>query len=706
MENDEDMINQGHDPWDTEGFDNHWKMTTAVAATSTKGLLKGEDRQVPPARRLQDLTLSSSSHHGAQPKQQQGQNPSSSWPFEVSESSPCRWSGTKNNRPTAEARQINQKLFDPDFTTSKAVGGSDHMDVEEVGRNTSRQEKEVDASSSSSDKMESESFGEETDDYKQDPEEEEEEETSSAYSFGGDAEEEDDDEDFAPAKSSRKTFRPVQERRSRPATGSSSLSSRTSSSSAGGGSRRSSSSRAQEGRSGALPTASDRGSSYTSGLAWNAGSNTAHSHHHADTHQSKLSRRSSASGERRGSSRGDDLSSSCHGQVESLSKQGRSCGASTSVLRRRGDELSSTTFHGPVSQSRIGPSSSGPPSGYAQPNGAAPSSSSSASRRAAPGRTKSSDGAEMGLGAATLHGGASVSRIRGGKRRPPPSSAVGDGPSSLREEGVDGAARSHLKSKSGIGSGSSSKPHGGERRLLQRAMSIRTVKRPEEYAVANQPQPEDATAAKKTTDSSTADRSSRRSTADGIMAATSSHGGTSSRSSASLRNCGNRSSAALDELAASSAHQRSISSSGRQGPHRSTSMQVIAKPPGSRLQQQDKGRELHRSGSGDSMSTSSSHVSTPATSSNRRQSSKAKTSSPSPPSATAVASEIPSPRSRDLLVLLREKKKVTDIDLLDQDNRRLLHYLMMEHKMGIKQREIFELMRRERQKQTQQATPA
>jgi hypothetical protein len=71
-----------------------------------------------------------------------------------------------------------------------------------------------------------------------------------------------------------------------------------------------------------------------------------------------------------------------------------------------------------------------------------------------------------------------------------------------------------------------------------------------------------------------------------------------------------------------------------------------------------------------------------------------------------VASEIPSPRSRDLLVLLREKKKVTDIDLLDQDNRRLLHYLMMEHKMGIKQREIFELMRRERQKQTQQATPA
>ncbi|GKY94364.1 hypothetical protein MPSEU_000402300 [Mayamaea pseudoterrestris] len=47
------------------------------------------------------------------------------------------------------------------------------------------------------------------------------------------------------------------------------------------------------------------------------------------------------------------------------------------------------------------------------------------------------------------------------------------------------------------------------------------------------------------------------------------------------------------------------------------------------------------------------------------------------------SSSVTLPRRRDLLVLVREKKKVTKADLLDKENRRLLHFLMYEHKMGI-----------------------
>ena len=43
---------------------------------------------------------------------------------------------------------------------------------------------------------------------------------------------------------------------------------------------------------------------------------------------------------------------------------------------------------------------------------------------------------------------------------------------------------------------------------------------------------------------------------------------------------------------------------------------------------------------------------------------------------------------RDLLVLLREQKTVEPSDLLDKDNRRLLHFLAYEHKMGINIKEL------------------
>ena len=43
---------------------------------------------------------------------------------------------------------------------------------------------------------------------------------------------------------------------------------------------------------------------------------------------------------------------------------------------------------------------------------------------------------------------------------------------------------------------------------------------------------------------------------------------------------------------------------------------------------------------------------------------------------------------RDLLVLLREQQTVTGKDLLDRENRRLLHFLMYEHKIGISMPEL------------------
>ena len=51
----------------------------------------------------------------------------------------------------------------------------------------------------------------------------------------------------------------------------------------------------------------------------------------------------------------------------------------------------------------------------------------------------------------------------------------------------------------------------------------------------------------------------------------------------------------------------------------------------------------------------------------------------------AATSEAP---RRDLLVLLREQKTVQPADLMDQENRRLLHFLAFEHKMGISFKEL------------------
>jgi len=48
---------------------------------------------------------------------------------------------------------------------------------------------------------------------------------------------------------------------------------------------------------------------------------------------------------------------------------------------------------------------------------------------------------------------------------------------------------------------------------------------------------------------------------------------------------------------------------------------------------------------------------------------------------------------RDLVVLLKKQQKVTAQDLIDKENRRLLHFLMYEHKMGIPLKELHKAVR-------------
>ena len=52
---------------------------------------------------------------------------------------------------------------------------------------------------------------------------------------------------------------------------------------------------------------------------------------------------------------------------------------------------------------------------------------------------------------------------------------------------------------------------------------------------------------------------------------------------------------------------------------------------------------------------------------------------------------------RDLLLLLREQKKVSEQDFKDKENRRLLHFLIFEHKMGISLKQLHRHIRKEQQ---------
>ena len=58
------------------------------------------------------------------------------------------------------------------------------------------------------------------------------------------------------------------------------------------------------------------------------------------------------------------------------------------------------------------------------------------------------------------------------------------------------------------------------------------------------------------------------------------------------------------------------------------------------------------------------------------------------PTRSSSARATPEEPRRDLLVLLREQKTVQPSDLMDKENRRLLHFLAYEHKMGISLKEL------------------
>lgn len=455
--------------------------------------------------------------------------PEEQWPFE---SSPCRWKGGKNTRGEDHA-EMNAELFKSDF--------NEPMEFESVKDEASEaediiEEKDEDSSSSSSNSFSS------SDD-------------SSVDSFGGDGSDDDGNEKERPTV---KTGRPGLERTS---------------------SHRMNRSRSRTGdaevglpprqtltRSGSLRASGPPTNDYNQMLAWNKRTDSEYSLDDDVAEaagEAKISFRRSKSnpGER------DELSSSCHGDIE---KQRPSTAKRSSA---RKNDLSAATFHGPTSSApRPGPSSL---------------------RRPLPPRTKSSDGAEFGstLGAATLHGGSSVSRIRSGKRR-----------------------TSSTASKPPI------KPATGERRgVLKRAMSIRNVKRPEEYV-------DESSARRK---NSGRERMHLQRSASSRTVTRSDSGGEPME---------------VDEAAPAAAQA---------APRRRRSTSV-------------EGLRRQTSTGSDKMTPT-------------RQ----------PPSRTN------SVQRRDLLVLLREQKQVDQNDLLDKENRRLLHFLMYEHKMGISLSELQKSIRKE-----------
>ncbi|KAL7566213.1 hypothetical protein ACA910_011283 [Epithemia clementina (nom. ined.)] len=52
---------------------------------------------------------------------------------------------------------------------------------------------------------------------------------------------------------------------------------------------------------------------------------------------------------------------------------------------------------------------------------------------------------------------------------------------------------------------------------------------------------------------------------------------------------------------------------------------------------------------------------------------------------------------RDLMMLLRERKSIHPVDVMDKENRKLLHFLMYEHKMGISQQELQQRIRQDKE---------
>lgn len=719
------------------------------------------------AKRLQDLQLGGLGGSVHQPNAGTDNNnnnhhngTSSTWPFE---SSPCRWNGGKNTRPSAANDAMNQSLFDPDFAHKASFEqGSilpnendiDSMEIEGEhpkvksefssrnggggGRRDNSCDEEDEEVSGSSD-IDSETSTEFANDDDEEDEVEDEgdgEDESSSGSFcdddGGreskgavyvvpvmetrtscdtagsrtstaDARRSSSRRD---GQSSRETGRgpsgsssrsrrtsndPMMDVESQPSTSkrASSSSQRSSRSSSAGGSKGTRqqhpvrSQLKQDDYIDSKRRSSPAKTHYNNMLAYynpegGQGSTTFDKANSSKGDNSTSRRRVGSSSHGDPRSR-DELSASCHGQVE---RKSSSSGMRSSSSRRRGaDELSSATFHGPVSQSRAGPSSSLSTSLQGGSHQVASSSS-----RVPPARTRSSDGAE--LGAATLHGGSSISRIRSGKRRPPSTSSE---------------AKSSASQDSGSSTASGSKSRGGkpgERRMLQRAMSIRNVKRPEEYATGQGGTPatmlgssaQDATAASIALKSS--DVSGGSSTRAGLTQRSSSvrnlttSSSRSSKGNSRLLGEDTASDVAMEDGTPAPDHVKSSrpSSSTRTASHRASAQPTQQHQAVPRTSNGDTATSVITPGSMSSMSTASS--SGPP----RRRAAGMAVSTPTAAVAASTSTE-PASRARDLLLLLRDRKKVTQNDVLDKENRRLLHYLMMEHKMGVSPKDLYQVVR-------------
>lgn len=322
-------------------------------------------------------------------------------------------------------------------------------------------------------------------------------------------------------------------------------------------------------------------------------------------------------------------------------------------------------------------------------------------RRRGINRAKSSDGMEGMMqgrrGGSSRDGPGGISNSvhssswnRKGRKRHEDSMTVGSAHTSAsygRSKERSSSRRGHARSKErnvAVNSGLD------RRGTLTRAMSTTNVKRPEEYGGAHQVPHEDP--------------SSTRSTMDHKLKR-----GSSSRSLSSREREKDIRSGAEDKLTIR--EQTSVAGEGAD--------------PASVSIEQSKGRpklrrksstRLNRTGSGRSLASAGGSPTGKLSSKQQQQQSSdtldGQVTSEDAPGNDSIAFEetsvtVSPKRSksskrstrerRDLMDLLRERETIKQSDLMDKENRRLLHFLMYEHKMGISQKELIRRIREEKE---------
>jgi hypothetical protein len=254
-------------------------------------------------------------------------------------------------------------------------------------------------------------------------------------------------------------------------------------------------------------------------------------------------------------------------------------------------------------------------------------------------------------------GPVSYSRSGAPSRVPPRRTRTGDGLEDLSRHRAN--TRDEMMSSSGptetLRKTSRRKPKPDRRSLMARAMSTANVKKPEDYGPRG------------------SSRSGTSASGGDELAATSAHSSLSKRSS----------SRGTDELVASSAHC-------------STSKSKTSGRRKMLLQRTESQRSLSK----DRKPRSSRSRSNSDSESEPEFAEEKKDTTPSEPRKTSRRRSTSTRKTearRDLLILLREQKTVTQKDLTDKENRRLLHFLIYEHKMGVSLTELEKSVRKEKE---------